>query len=154
LNKIDQVSDPELIDLVEEEVKDLLKKYDFPGDTTPIIRGSALKAVENPEDAGKFQARQKLLTAIRDLYTEMQKPHPAEGELKTLLTTVRDQMNIITTTTKFSQGSFLAGQEHDAQEFLKCFTKCFRNQYYIQSITYTFANNNDSRWKSSIRYKR
>ena len=50
LNKIDQVSDPELVDLVEEEIKDLLNKYDFPGDTTPIIRGSALKAVENPED--------------------------------------------------------------------------------------------------------
>ncbi|MDP2692535.1 MAG: elongation factor Tu [bacterium] len=50
LNKIDQVSDPELIDLVEEEIKDLLKKYEFPGDTTPIIRGSALKALENPND--------------------------------------------------------------------------------------------------------
>ena len=48
LNKVDQVSDPELIDLVEEEVRDLLKKYEFPGDTTPIIRGSALKALENP----------------------------------------------------------------------------------------------------------
>jgi len=48
LNKVDMVSDPELIDLVEEEVRDLLKKYEFPGDTTPIIRGSALKALENP----------------------------------------------------------------------------------------------------------
>ncbi len=50
LNKVDQVSDPELIDLVEEEVRDLLKKYNFPGDTTPIIRGSSLKALENPND--------------------------------------------------------------------------------------------------------
>lgn len=48
LNKCDMVSDKELIDLVEEEVRDLLKKYDFPGDATPIIRGSALKALENP----------------------------------------------------------------------------------------------------------
>jgi elongation factor Tu len=48
LNKCDMVEDKELIDLVEEEVKDLLKKYEFPGDTTPIIRGSALKALENP----------------------------------------------------------------------------------------------------------
>ncbi len=48
LNKVDQVSDPELVDLVEEEIRDLLKKYEFPGDTTPIIRGSALKALENP----------------------------------------------------------------------------------------------------------
>ena len=50
LNKVDMVDDPELIDLVEEEIRDLLKKYEFPGDTTPIIRGSALKALENPND--------------------------------------------------------------------------------------------------------
>ncbi len=48
LNKCDMVEDKELIDLVEEEVRDLLKKYEFPGETTPIIRGSALKALENP----------------------------------------------------------------------------------------------------------
>jgi len=48
LNKCDIVEDKELIDLVEEEIRDLLKKYEFPGDTIPIIRGSALKALENP----------------------------------------------------------------------------------------------------------
>jgi elongation factor Tu len=48
LNKCDMVEDKELIDLVEEEIRDLLKKYEFPGATTPIIRGSALKALENP----------------------------------------------------------------------------------------------------------
>ncbi len=54
LNKMDQVDDPELVDLVEEEIRDLLNKYEFPGDKTPIIRGSALKAIENPEgDDGK-----------------------------------------------------------------------------------------------------
>jgi elongation factor Tu len=46
MNKVDMVDDPELLDLVELEVRDLLKKYDFPGDDTPIIRGSALKALE------------------------------------------------------------------------------------------------------------
>jgi elongation factor Tu len=53
LNKCDMVEDKELIDLVEEEVRDLLKKYEFPGDTIPVIRGSALKALENStgEDA-------------------------------------------------------------------------------------------------------
>jgi elongation factor Tu len=50
LNKVDQVDDPELIDLVEEEIRDLLKKYEFPGDVIPVIRGSALKALENPAD--------------------------------------------------------------------------------------------------------
>jgi len=46
LNKCDQVDDPEMIELVESELRELLKKYDFPGDETPIIRGSALKALE------------------------------------------------------------------------------------------------------------
>ena len=46
LNKVDQVDDKEMIDLVEEEIKDLLTSYKFPGDKTPIIKGSALAAVE------------------------------------------------------------------------------------------------------------
>ncbi|MDP2735223.1 MAG: elongation factor Tu [bacterium] len=52
LNKIDMVDDPEIADLVESEVRELLKKYNFPGDETPIIRGSALKALEatSPDD--------------------------------------------------------------------------------------------------------
>ena len=50
MNKTDQVDDPELIDLVEMEIRELLNKYDFPGDDTPIIKGSALKAVEAEGD--------------------------------------------------------------------------------------------------------
>jgi elongation factor Tu len=50
LNKTDQVDDPELLDLVELEVRELLSKYDFPGDDIPIIRGSALKATENADN--------------------------------------------------------------------------------------------------------
>jgi len=50
LNKIDMVDDPELVDLVEEEIRDLLKKYDFPGDEIPFIRGSALKATEGVKE--------------------------------------------------------------------------------------------------------
>ncbi len=53
LNKTDQVDDKELIDLVEVEVRDLLKKYNFPGDKIPIIKGSALKALEGDEEAKK-----------------------------------------------------------------------------------------------------
>jgi len=52
INKVDQVDDESMIDLVEEEIRDLLKKYDFPGDTTPVIRGSATKALEDPAGAG------------------------------------------------------------------------------------------------------
>ena len=54
LNKVDQLDDPELLDLVEMEVRELLSEYDFPGDDVPIIRGSALKAVEgDPSPVGK-----------------------------------------------------------------------------------------------------
>jgi len=51
LNKVDMVDDEDLIELVEEEVKDLLNAYDYPGDETPIIRGSALKALEGDEES-------------------------------------------------------------------------------------------------------
>src|SRR5687767_15436722 len=46
LNKVDMVDDDEILELVEEEVRDLLKEYEFPGDETPVIKGSALKALE------------------------------------------------------------------------------------------------------------
>src|SRR4030066_1988933 len=46
LNKVDMVDDPEMVDMVEEKIRELLSKYDFPGDEIPIIRGSALKALE------------------------------------------------------------------------------------------------------------
>jgi len=64
LNKVDMVDDPEMIDMVEEEIRDLLKKYDFPGDEIPIIRGSALKALEgDTSDIGAGSIK-KLLDAI------------------------------------------------------------------------------------------
>src|SRR3954447_2229695 len=54
LNKVDVVDDKELLDLVEMEVRDLLKKYEFPGDKTPVVRGSALKALQGDQsDIGK-----------------------------------------------------------------------------------------------------
>ncbi|MGH7263215.1 MAG: GTP-binding protein, partial [Candidatus Rokuibacteriota bacterium] len=51
MNKVDMVDDPEILDLVELEVRELLKKYQFPGDEIPVIRGAALGAMEKPEDA-------------------------------------------------------------------------------------------------------
>jgi elongation factor Tu len=53
LNKIDQVDDPEIIDLVEADVRELLKKYEYPGDEVPVIKGSALKALEGDAEAEK-----------------------------------------------------------------------------------------------------
>jgi len=60
MNKVDMVDDPEILDLVEMEIRDLLNKYEFPGDKTPIIRGSALKALEGDADAqGKIMELMK-----------------------------------------------------------------------------------------------
>ena len=53
MNKVDMVDDPELLDLVEMEVRDLLTKYEFPGDEIPIVKGSALKALEGDADHKK-----------------------------------------------------------------------------------------------------
>jgi len=64
LNKCDAVDDPELLDLVELEVRDLLKKYEFPGDEIPIIRGSALKAMEHSEDPKAQEPILKLMEAV------------------------------------------------------------------------------------------
>jgi elongation factor Tu len=64
LNKVDMVDDEELLELVEEEIKDVLNQYEFPGDDTPIIKGSALAAMENPGDAEANQPIEELLTAM------------------------------------------------------------------------------------------
>ena len=64
MNKCDMVDDPELLDLVEMEVRELLSKYEFPGDDIPVIRGSALQALENPEDEEKIKCLMELLDAV------------------------------------------------------------------------------------------
>ena len=89
LNKVDQVSDPELIDLVEEEIKDLLNKYEFPGDTTPIVRGSALKALENPSDEAAAKPILDLLNTL-DEYI----PTPERDLDKDFLMPIEDVFSI------------------------------------------------------------
>jgi elongation factor Tu len=64
LNKTDQVDDPDLIELVDEEIRDLLKEYEFPGDEIPIVRGSALQAMEHPEDPEKIKCVVELLNTM------------------------------------------------------------------------------------------
>ncbi len=87
LNKIDMVKDPELLELVEVEVRELLTKYEFPGDTTPIIKGSALKAVEgDPENVQKL----KDLLAALDTYI----PDPIRELDKPFLMSVEDVFSI------------------------------------------------------------
>ncbi|HWL93769.1 MAG TPA: elongation factor Tu [Phycisphaerae bacterium] len=89
LNKIDLLDDPELLDLVEEEVRDLLKKYDFPGDTTPIIRGQANKALLNPKDAEAAKPITDLMAAL-DAYI----PEPVREQDKPFLMPVEDVFSI------------------------------------------------------------
>jgi elongation factor Tu len=63
MNKVDQVDDPELLELVEMELRDLLTEYKFDGDNTPIVKGSALKALENPDDAEAVKCIGELMEA-------------------------------------------------------------------------------------------
>jgi elongation factor Tu len=89
LNKVDMVQDKELIDLVEEEVRDLLKKYKFPGDEVPVIRGSSLKALENPSDPEASKPILDLMKAV-DEYV----PEPVRDTDKPFLMPVEDVFSI------------------------------------------------------------
>ncbi|HFE64989.1 MAG TPA: elongation factor Tu [Caldithrix sp.] len=89
LNKIDQVDDPELLDLVELEVRELLSSYDFPGDEVPVIRGSALEAMNNPDDPEKTKFIDELMDAI-DEYI----PTPKRDVDKPFLMPVEDVFSI------------------------------------------------------------
>src|SRR5690349_13261072 len=87
LNKVDLVDDPELLDLVEMEVRDLLTKYEFPGEKTPIIRGSAKKAMAGEPDGEK--AIQELMDAI-----DAHIPLPTREVDKPFLMCIEDVFNI------------------------------------------------------------
>jgi elongation factor Tu len=87
LNKVDLVDDPELLDLVEMEIRDLLNKYQFPGDTAPVIRGSATKALAAEPDGEK--AIQQLLEAI-----DKSIPLPPREVDKPFLMCIEDVFNI------------------------------------------------------------
>jgi elongation factor Tu len=89
MNKVDLVDDPELLDLVELEIRDLLKKYNFPGDTTPIIRGQSKLALENPSDDKACKPIDDLFDAI-DSYI----PEPQREVDKPFLMSVEDVFSI------------------------------------------------------------
>ena len=89
MNKVDMVDDPELLDLVELEVRELLSKYEFPGDDVPVIRGSALKAGENPQDDAATQCITELLQALDDYV-----PMPDRPKDKPFLMPVEDVFSI------------------------------------------------------------
>ena len=73
MNKTDQVDDPELVELVEMELRDLLNEYDFPGDDTPIIKGSALEALNGPSDENATKCITELMAACDSFIPEPQR---------------------------------------------------------------------------------
>jgi elongation factor Tu len=89
VNKTDQVDDPDLIELVEEEMKDLLNAYGFPGDEVPVIKGSAFQAMENPDDPEKTKCIIELLEAM-DTYF----PLPERDVDKPFLMPIEDIFSI------------------------------------------------------------
>jgi elongation factor Tu len=114
MNKVDMVDDPELLDLVELEVRELLDKYEFPGDDVPVIRGSALHALENPEDEEKTKCIWELMEAldtyfpvpdrpvdkpflmpIEDIFSISGRGTVATGRIETGILNVGDEVEIV-----------------------------------------------------------
>ena len=89
MNKVDQVDDPELLELVEMELRDLLSEYKFDGDNTPIVKGSALKALENPNDAEAVKCIGELMDACDSFI-----PQPERAVDKPFLMPVEDVFSI------------------------------------------------------------
>jgi len=73
MNKVDMVDDPEILDLVEMEIRDLLNQYEFPGDDVPVIRGSALKALEAESDGEAWKPIWELMNALDEYIPEPQR---------------------------------------------------------------------------------
>jgi elongation factor Tu len=110
LNKVDQVDDPELLELVELEVRELLSKYEFPGDDTPIIKGSALKAGQDPKDDAANQCIDELMQAL-DMFI----PEPVRALDKSFLMPIEDVFSITgrgtVVTGRVEQGIVKTGDE-------------------------------------------
>jgi len=110
LNKCDMVDDPELIELVDMELRELLDKYEFPGDDTPIIQGSALKALENPEDEAAAKCIWELMEAV-DTFI----PEPQRDVDKPFLMPVEDVFSIsgrgTVATGRVERGMIKVGEE-------------------------------------------
>ena len=110
LNKVDMVDDSELVELVEEEVRELLSSYGFPGDDTPIVKGSALKALEGDQGELGAEAIVKLMDAV-DSYV----PEPERDTSKPFMMPVEDIFSIAgrgtVCTGRVEQGVLKLGEE-------------------------------------------
>jgi elongation factor Tu len=120
LNKVDVVDDPELLDLVELEVRDLLKEYKFPGDDVPVIRGAALKAMQGDEEAMK--SIEELMAAL-DAYI----PEPVRVVDKPFLMPVEDVFSIsgrgTVVTGRIERGTIKTGEEVEIVGFRDTFKR-------------------------------
>jgi len=113
LNKVDMMEDPELLELVELEIRELLDKYDFPGDDTPIIRGSALKALESEStdpDAEEYKPIWELMDAVDNFI-----PEPERARDQPFLMPVEDVFGIkgrgTVVTGRIERGIVKSGEE-------------------------------------------
>jgi elongation factor Tu len=118
LNKCDLIDDPELLDLVEMELRELLSKYDFPGDDIPIIRGAARPAYDSPKDPAATKCIQDLLDAV-DSYI----PEPTREVDKPFLMAVEDVFSIegrgTVATGRIERGLVKVGEEVEIIGFAK-----------------------------------
>jgi elongation factor Tu len=118
LNKVDLVDDPELLDLVEMELRELLSKYDFPGDDIPIIRGAAKGAYDSPKDPAATKCIADLLAAV-DSYI----PEPTREVDKPFLMAVEDVFSIegrgTVATGRIERGVVKTGEEIEIIGFAK-----------------------------------
>src|SRR5881296_3747286 len=131
MNKVDMVDDPEIMDLVELEVRELLKKYQFPGDDIPVIRGSALAAMEKPEDATAAKCIWELMEAV-DSYI----PTPVRVVDKPFLMPIEDIFTITgrgtVVTGRVERGIVKVGEEveivgvHDTRKTVVTGVEMFR----------------------------
>ena len=112
MNKVDQVDDPELLELVEMELRDLLSEYKFDGDNTPIVQGSALKALENPNDDEAVKCIAELMEACDSFI-----PQPERAIDKPFLMPVEDVFSITgrgtVGTGRIESGKIKVGEEVD-----------------------------------------
>jgi elongation factor Tu len=110
MNKVDQVDDDELLELVELEVRELLSNYDFPGDDIPIVKGSALKALENPADDEANKCIDELMDALDSWI-----PEPVRALDKAFLMPIEDVFSITgrgtVVTGRIEQGIVHTGDE-------------------------------------------
>jgi elongation factor Tu len=110
LNKVDQVDDEELLELVELEVRELLNKYEFPGDDIPIVKGSALKALEDPKDDAANGCIDELMAAL-----DATIPEPERALDKPFLMPIEDVFSITgrgtVVTGRVEQGVIKPGEE-------------------------------------------